>query len=891
MKKAALHLGLSTLALVPGLAYGQEVARANVAPAPAAGQDAGTDQADSGVAGKAPATIQSSTPSDDIVVTGTSIRGIAPTGSESIQIDSRAIEASGRANIAQVLATIPQLASFGTRPRPSPGGGFPLTSPDIRGLGATSTLSLLNNHRLVGLGVINTVSDPTLLPAAAIERIEVVPDGASSTYGSDAIAGVINVILKRNYSGIDARATYGIASGYAETNASLVVGKAWKTGSILLGYQYYHNDALTGTDRSYASQDLSGRGGVDGRSLTTSPPNVTIGGINYGGPNFLAGVVSKADNAKFNDILPRTTRHSVVLNWHQDLGDRVHLFGDANYLRSFTIIYQPQLNAQLTIPSTNPFFQDFSRSGATQETVNYVFTRELGSQRYDTQLLETYGASAGADVDIGARWHGQILGNYGRGLPKVTQQGLNGVALSSATAATTRATAFDPFGGQTNPSVISAVTNYVSDPRGTQNLYQGVAKLDGPLFALPAGDVRVALGGEIRHETFNFTNVEGPRETATVKVLAQNRTVSSAFGEIYVPVFGAANAVPGFQELTLSASVRYDHYNDVGGTTNPKVGISWAPVKGLQLRGTFAKSFHAPSLAQTNPNDTNIEVHPAVIAPGLFTPVGDTQPRNVYLLAGGNPGLTPEKATTYSFGGDIKPEALHGLKLSTTYFHVEFTNRIGGALGAAFTNPALAKYVVAHPTDAQLAQLIGNTEVRGPRFASGQTDYFIDARGINVGSAIVAGFDYQAQYDFDLTPHDRLRLSANGLTYTQYRTQAAPGATVRDELENGQVKWRARGGIGWTHGPIDSNIFVNYVGSYENPGVTPTQRVKAFTTLDVNTVIDIPAFPMASGLQLLVNIENLFDKNPPFYNGGDGYNATYASPLGRLVTVGLRAKF
>jgi iron complex outermembrane recepter protein len=885
--RAALLRGFSSAALISSLAVAQAVggsaANAEIQPSPSANPAAG-------LPGDQKGTPDNDVPSD-IVVTGTSIRGIAPTGSESIQLDSKAIEATGRANTAQILATIPQLASFGTKPRPSAGGGYPLTSPDIRGLGSTSTLSLLNSHRLVGLGVVNTVSDPTLLPSAAIERIEVVPDGASSTYGSDAIAGVVNVILKRNYSGLDAKFTYGMASGYAETNASIVAGKAWGTGSILVGYQYYHNDALTGRDRSYASSDLSSRGGADGRSLNTSPPNVIIDGVNYGGPGYQAGVVNKFDNTLLNDILPRTTRHSVIANWRQDVGSRVHLFGDANYLRSYTIIYQPQRNAQLTIPSSNPFFIDFSGTGANEETVNYVFSREAGDRKYDTQLLETYGASAGADIDIGARWHGQILGNYGRATPKVTQQGLYGTALTSATSATTRDTAFDPFGGQTNPDVLAAITGYVSNPQGTQNLYQGIAKLDGPVIELPGGDLRLAIGGEIRHETFNFTNVEGPRDSATVKVLAQSRTVSSAFGELYVPVFGKANAVPGLQELTISASARFDHYSDVGNTTNPKVGVSWSPVPGLQFRGTFAKSFHAPSLSQTNPNDANIEVHPAVISPGFLTPVGDTQPRNVYLLAGGNPALKPEKATTYSFGGDFRPEAVPGLRLSATYFHVKFTDRVGGALGQFFTNPALARYVVANPTEAQLADLIGNTEVRGPRFAPGQTDFFEDARPINVGTAIVAGIDYQIQYNFSLSARDDLRLNAGGVTYTKYKTQSAPGVDYRDELKNGSVKWRVRGGVGWKHGPVDTNLFVNYIGPYDNVGVTPTQRVKAFTTVDFNTAVDIPVEGLASGLQLLVNIENLTNEDPPFYNGGDGYNSTYASPVGRLVTAGLRVKF
>jgi iron complex outermembrane receptor protein len=167
------------------------------------------------------------------------------------------------------------------------------------------------------------------------------------------------------------------------------------------------------------------------------------------------------------------------------------------------------------------------------------------------------------------------------------------------------------------------------------------------------------------------------------------RNIKSVYGELLVPVFGEENRTPGFHSLLLSGSARYDDYSDVGGTFNPKVGVTWKPGAGLSIRGNWGTSFNAPSLTDTvGAIDTRLQIfNAAVIAasgalPLLTNPTvplasGPNILGNVFLLpAGGNAFLKPQEAETWSAGADFEPEFLPGLKLSGTYYNIDFTNAI-----------------------------------------------------------------------------------------------------------------------------------------------------------------------------------------------------------------------
>ena len=163
---------------------------------------------------------------EEILVTGTLIRGAAPTGSDLVTVSRDVIEASGVTTTAELLATVPQITSFNTTPVGSSNFSQPITPPNLRGigLGATATLVLVNGHRMVGAGVLQTIPDPSAIPTSAIERVEIIADGASATYGSDAVGGVINMILRKDFDGFETTAQYGYGDGFDTMDFNTVFG-------------------------------------------------------------------------------------------------------------------------------------------------------------------------------------------------------------------------------------------------------------------------------------------------------------------------------------------------------------------------------------------------------------------------------------------------------------------------------------------------------------------------------------------------------------------------------------------------------------------------------------------------------------------------------------------
>lgn len=227
-----------------------------------------------------PAQAESVADLEEIVVTGTSIRGVPPVGSNLIGMTRQDIETLGAANTPDLLASVPQLNSFNTAPSPSL-GGVGSFAPGLRGLPANATLPLMNGHRLVAAAANETNPDFPLIPNLAIERVEVVADGASSIYGSDAVAGVVNFITRRNVSGVEMSANYGAGDDYYSGHVGGLVGKTWDGGSILAAYQYTETDNITGGDRDYRLQDFRPFGGIDNRGVNCPSPNVLVDATFY----------------------------------------------------------------------------------------------------------------------------------------------------------------------------------------------------------------------------------------------------------------------------------------------------------------------------------------------------------------------------------------------------------------------------------------------------------------------------------------------------------------------------------------------------------------------------------------------------------------------------------
>lgn len=831
---------------------------------------------------------------EEIVVTGTLIRGVAPTGSDIVTVSREDIVATGVTTTADLLATVPQISAFNTTPVGSPDFSSPITVPSLRGvgLGGTATLVLVNGHRMVGAGILQTIPDPSAIPPAAIERVEIVADGASATYGSDAVGGVINMILRKDFEGVEASAQYGVGDGFDTKDFSALFGTAWERGSAMLAYEYAAHDNLLGKDRDFYTDDLRSAGGADTRSNACWPGNVVTGGVSYAMPSLQPGV-NRCDNPDSTDIYPAERRNSVFASARHNVSEKVELFGEAYYSVRDTDPLTPQPGVTFAINNTNPFFRAPPGTSATSETIQYSFVREFGATMTNPQELDAGGVVAGFNIDLPGDWAVEILGNYGWGTTDTTENGLNTAALLAAAAGTTTATALDPFGGTTNPAVLERIRAGGTFSSADQELREFSAKLDGPLFDLPGGPVRVAVGAQTHYEEIDaWTRARLPdNNSAPIATSYGDRTVNSAFAEVHIPLVGSANSFAAMRSLELSLAARYDDYSDFGDTTNPKFGLGWSPLEGLTLRGSAGKSFHAPSLADSNVSTVDARVQAFPFLP--FFPPG-TPPGPTLVIAGGQPGLQPEKADTWSAGFDLNPPALDGLNVSATLYNIDFKDVLSipfPAIGL-FTNPALAQYYTYRPTQAQIdAVLALGLRIDGnltPAFrqALSAGGIILDLRRRNLSRQEVQGVDFNVNYRWN-TAAGIFLAGVAGQRELKFDLTAAPSSPAVDMMDRGRVKWRARGTLNWTSEAWNVGGFVNYTGEYQNPN-NLAQQVDAFVTVDLHVSYSPQVDGWLKGTQLTLTAENALDEEPPLYLFSPGYDKANASALGRIVSINLR---
>lgn len=836
---------------------------------------------------------------DDIVVTGTLLRGIAPTGTNVVGVTSEDIVSTGVTSSSDLLARVPQVTNaFGTAPQGTASIAEPITRPNIRSLGASggsTTLILLNGNRLVGAGILQTSPDPSAIPPAVLERVEVIPDGGSSTYGSDAIGGVINFITRKRFEGVDVTAKYGMGDEYTTSDASIMAGTSWGSGSIMGAYAYAHHDAIAGADRDFYTQNHLADGGSDFRVLTCNPGNITIGDVIYGMNTRTPGA-NLCDNNQLSDFYPEETRHSFYAAVTQELTAQLSFDATAYYSTRDTA---RRLNAGIqgsgTITSANPYFDAIGAE--TSQSVSFDYSDVTGGPALNESEFSSLGVTPTLTYRFDGGWQLRAVANYGRSTNTTHELQINPVAQAAALAGTTLATALNPYDiGATNATVLDGLLDYELYGDATQEIRSVKLVADGSIFETAAGEARLALGAEYQEEEIEATQGQGRIGQPVGASSISTRDVSSLFAEIFIPLTADDGGMGAFD---VNASMRMDSYSDVGDTINPKVGFNWRPVPELRVRGNWGTSFHAPSLSDLGSSvDTRAQVLSVSPFREASSPISDLF-RPTVLLAGGNPDLKPEEATTYSFGADWSPTgALDGLNVNVTYFNVDFTDAIGLApffTGATyFANPSYASFYVINPTLAQAQALTAGMRVENAAniaslFTGTSSPYaIIDARRNNLGGLKVDGIDFNVSYSLDalggsLTP---------GLagTYTLNReSQAIEGAAVVNELDYGNSRYSLVGTLDWQSGPVILNATVNHRAGYDVFGVVNQSEVDAFTVVNLFASYELGGAGWLEQTTLTLNVDNVFDEDPPYYNSTDG--SANGSTLGRVVSIGLRKSF
>lgn len=476
--------------------------------------------------------------SDTIVVTGSRIRGIEPTGSPVIGLGRDDIEQSAASTTTELLSELPQVFNFGatdasfTSANNQNANRTFGTGINLRGLGTESTLTLLDGRRLAGAGTQSQYFDPSVIPTMAIARLEILADGSSGIYGSDAVGGVVNILLRKDFNGAELMGRVRFADGFEEYQAGAALGKTWGSGSIMVAGEFNRRGTLFAADRAYYTDNLTPFGGPDLRSSNAAPGNVTVGGMTYAIPagngqnltagDFTAGTRNLQSAYLGAAVLPEQERRSVAATFEQNITDSIQVYAQGYYAERDGLLTGPALSAQFNVPTTNPFYVNPGAPGQTV-TVAYSFINELGNER-SASSQQSYHITGGLNLKLGANWSGNVFYAYSHDGERSLTRQINSGALNAALANTNPATAFNPFSstGNNNPATIATLTNpfRVDTNYGIQEY--GVSA-DGPLLALPAGDIRVALGAS--RQQINWQDL-APFQTNS------NRTINSVFGEV-----------------------------------------------------------------------------------------------------------------------------------------------------------------------------------------------------------------------------------------------------------------------------------------------------------------------------------------------------------------------
>lgn len=854
-----------------------------------------------------------------IEVTGTMIRGAAPVGAPVTRLDRESIEKSGVASTGELLRLLPQIQNLGadeghTNTAQNANQNITLGSGiNLRGLGPESTLTLVSGQRMAPGGLGAQYTDPSSIPALAIERIEVITDGGSATYGSDAVGGVVNIQLRKRFNGVGLSARHGVSDGSKQDQFGIIGGTSWQGGRAMFALEHYQRDKLTADDRDFYTDDMRAWGGPDLRGFAASPGNIQVGSTRYAIPAGQNGVGLKgsslvAGNPNLQSIyrgysaLPEQTRNSGVFTLGQELTPSVRLNLEAFISKRDYVRQTAAQSTNATVRSANPFFVS-PVAGATSAVVNYSFINDLGVS-VGEGFEKTSRVSAGLEFDVTETWSGNAFLARSGTTSHSYSQALNGNAINAALADTNPATALNLFCDAAqftcnNPATLAKIRAY-NDRNSDYRMIDTGVKFDGPLFDLPAGTVRMAIGGEVHRDEMDYYENRN-NSTANNGIVFHidnssakpKRTVKSVYAEAQVPLVGQASGVPLVNRVDLSLAFRSDDYSDFGRSTNPRVGLDWTVVPGSKIYASYGKAFRAPTLGDLDPvNAGLINVVDRIAADGKTTIHG-------IVLLGGRDGLQPETATISTLGTAFKPSFVPGLSVTLDYFNVDYKNRIltPGNDTAVFQKPDLAPYLNTAPTAAEVAAVLSSSTFTGSVSEPASGIKFIqDGRRYNAGVVKTSGIDISTRYDW-MTSLGRLNAGLTANYVLSYKQQFTPTtALVKGLLNtlNNPMRLRARAEFGWTGESARANLFANFTNSYTNNTLVTLPKVASATTWDMSGQYDIGKLIGGSfkELRASLSVQNLFDRDPPYVqNSTLAFDPQNFSAVGRTVSFNLSTKF
>ncbi len=866
-----------------------------------------------------------------VEVTGSRIKRTDSETASPVQILSREdIERTGKQSVQDVLRG---LTSDGVGSIPTSfSNGFASGSAavSLRGLGVNSTLVLVNGRRMTTYGLADDGTrnfvDLNSIPLEAIDRIEVLKDGASAIYGADAVGGVVNVILRKNYTGGSIGGSLG-QTGKSDGQTTRAFGTVGFGNidtdkfNVFASLEVSQQKNIWSTDRGFIGQsDLSSLGYYDTTNganrpyfgagpTSNSPYGITRSATNTGARVNVIACPGNTDPAtglcRYNPLVEQevqpaidrlnffsrgTLQFSPALTAYVELGffnTKSKANGTLGANNDAGVFFPGDLNNPLVIhgspvtmilPAAHPdntfgvdrtlFIRPNELGGRDQNTDNRVFRLVQGLQ----------GTAFGWDYDIGASYIKSKLKNENFGFIRYD---VMQAALNNGTYLINRPSLTSP--SLTSPAVLAAISpTLVNNP--TSSIKSIDLKVSRELMTLPGGALGIALGAESRTEAADTPPVPF---TDTAEIVGLGYSAFSAKRRV-TAVFGEVNA-PVTKWLELNGALRTDHYSDFGDSTTPKVGFKLKPIDQLAIRGTYAEAFRAPGPAETGGSSFG------------FTTYG--------ILSQGDPSIKPETAKSYTLGLIFEPSANSSVTMD--YWRVNRKNEIVQADPNSIIPGG--QCVIACDGTGGTPNLISQ-QVAG---ALPNTFLFYDSTGAlatvtgfnrNAAKTNTDGVDIELRHRMSLGAGGRLSGQLNWTHVNKFERTDADGNTFRYEGTHGPLVQSAGGGspkdratfsLTWDRGPWAVTGAINYVGPIKvidhvgevseadgtdlfngNTGVLyPDNGSGQYNcgVFDANGNITggckLPAFTTfdlfakwtpVKNLDINFSIQNLFDKKAPF---------------------------
>lgn len=847
-------------------------------------------------------------PMQRVEVTGSSIRRrlAAETSLPITTIRASDFAKQGLATAQEVLNSIPMnQSSEGSTAAVGSGTGGRATA-DLRGLGGDKTLVLLNGRRLANHPYFADSVDLNIIPVAALERVEVLRDGASAIYGTDAIGGVINFITKRSVEGaavtFEGYEPYRRGGGNEQRlNLSGGWGDLERDGTSFWGVIDWHQQSpLRATDRGFSATGIRPERGMFEVSGTTFPANFFSDLGISGNPYYPACQPPESlplpddplcafDYTRFVDNIPKTRQFSAMARLNRKFGEHTGSleFVHGRSTNEAQVSPPPESGIGLIMPGTSPFYPGNgivpAFPGLTGEPLDLSWRPLETGRRNNFDASVTDRLLAGLEGTV-AGWDYNTAISYSLGKARSVFNG--GYVIDQRIIDGVAAGILNPFGMQDAVGAEWLANSILSGEYLHARIHSAAvdARASRELMALPGGPLGFAIGAEFRRDRAKyFVNRElASQASSSGSADAQDqsgaRSIWALFSEVNVPVV---------KDLELNVAARYDHYSDVGGSFNPKVSLRWQPTRQVLLRGSFNKGFRAPTLfdlfgPQTTTNSSDTYNDPVLCPNGA--PIPGANPniacdQQQQVRGGGNPDLSPERSGTYSAGIVLEPS--QNLTLSLDYWNIRLKDQIS-ELGEQTVFGNFEKYrdlFVYNPAGNQLQYVLLITD--------------------NLGEVKTRGLDLSVAYRMPRTRFGNFSVNLDGTYVNKYDYQNEPGGPFTENAgryadATPVFRWRHNLLMTLARGDWTFNLSNRFMSHYtdQNTAVAP----EFFNKVGHYSIWSLSAtYTGMKQAELTAGIKNLFDEEPPFTNQVTnfqlGYDPRYTDPLGATVYMRLTYRF